>query len=142
MATELVLGPSFDNHIEAVGGAQAVLPPTPGRRGIAFHPNRPSSPGGNAHLVLQPASGPNDALPVNVHAFFVQPLSEVPPLAQRTPDWFFSGGGQNKAVKAHGFIPFHAGTTDEGGNFTVTAPGVTPSLQPYLIQTVLEYTKT
>ena len=60
--------------------------------------------------------------------FFYQPVQNVPPPDQRTPDWFF------KYADAHGLTPIYSEAP-----FSVTAQGLRPSLQPYFVQTGLEF---
>lgn len=129
MPSVMVLGPSFDNHIEPTP------PPTttgtaPGRRQFQFQPT-PTTPGGNVHLQVLPAANPNDSMPVNIYAFFVTPVSTVPPADQRTPDWFFKSGAANASV--------HSATIDKDGKVTIKVPGVKPSTQPYFVQTIMEH---
>ena len=127
-----VLGPSLDNVIEPVPATTTPDATTPGKRQIAFHPTTPTTPGGNVHLVLQPPLNPGDVLPINVYAFFHQPVEEVPAVADRTPDWFFKSGAKSGSV--------HISTADPTtGDFTVPVSGVQPSLKPYFVQTVLEF---
>jgi hypothetical protein len=129
MPTVMILGPSFDNHIEP-SAPPTTTAPTPGRRQFIFD-TPPTSPGGNVHLKLQPAASPSDAMPVNVYAFFVQPVESVPSADQRTADWFFKSGAPNSSI--------HAAAIAADGTLKLTVPGVKPSLQPYFVQTVLEF---
>ncbi len=129
MPNVMVLGPSFDNHVEPTA------PPTttgtaPGRRQFQFQ-DVPTSPGGNVHLQVLPAANPSDSMPINIYAFFVQPVASVPPPDQRTPDWFFKSGAPNASV--------HAATIDNDGKVTIKVPNVRPSAQPYFVQTILEH---
>lgn len=127
MASVFLLGPSLDDVIEPMPEVTVPGAVTPGRRRIAFA-QPPTAPGGNVNLTFLPPVAPGDAMPVNVYAFFCQPVQNVPAIDQRTPDWFF------KNADAHGFTPIK----DESP-FTVTAQGVRPSLQPYSVQAVLEF---
>lgn len=129
MASVMVLGPSFGNHIEPVTPAPA--PVVPGRRSYSFKAV-PTSPGGNVHLSLDPAVAAADALPINVYAFFVQPVSSVPVGEANIPDWYFASGSPNSSI--------HTGATAADGSLDLTVPNVKPSLQPYHVQVVLEYT--
>ena len=127
-----VLGPSLSNVIEPIPVVTPVAPIVPGRRTIAFHPTTPTTPGGNVHLQVQPPLTPSDVLPVNVYAFFHQPVAAVPTGTDLVPDWFFKNALVNGSI--------HIGAADAEGNLTVTVTGVKPSLQPYHVQTVLEFT--
>lgn len=127
MASVFVLGPFLDDVIEPMPQVTVPGAVTPGRRRITFA-EPPTAPGGNVNLTFLQADAPADAMPVNVYAFFCQPVQSVPALDQRTPDWFF------KNADAHGFTPIK----DES-RFTVTAQGVRPSLQPYFVQAVLVF---
>ena len=129
--TVFVLGPCLDNVIESGSHTIGVVQ-VAGRRGVRFQ-DTPTRPGGNVLLGLAPPLNPGDVKPLNVYAFFVQPVESVPAPADRTPDWFFKSGAP------HGFAPLNAGTVGEGDTFTVTVPGVKPSLQPYFVQVVIEY---
>lgn len=127
-----VLGPSLDGVIEPI---PATVPDAkvaaPGRRQVIFDAP-PTSPGGNVHLLLEPPLNPGDVLPLNVYAFFCPPSSNVPPPAERTPAWFFEkSGAPNGSI--------HVASADEDGKFTITVPGVKPSLEPYFVQTILEF---
>jgi hypothetical protein len=128
-----VLGPALDNVIEPV---PATVPDAvaPGRRQIAFD-TPPTSPGGRVNLTILPPVHPDDKIPLNVYAFFVQPVESVPAPADRTPDWFFKSGSP------HGFAPVSGGAVGPDGRFVVAAPGVQPSLQPYFVQTILEFVR-
>lgn len=126
-----VLGPSLDNVIEPVPATEPTTTATPGKRQIGFHPTTPTTPGGNVHLVLQPPLNPGDVLPINIYAFFHQPVEAVPALADRTPDWFFKSGAASGSI--------HIGAADSAGNLSVAVGGVKPSLQPYFVQTILEF---
>lgn len=125
--TVFILGPSLDNVIEpgthTIGVVQVA-----GRRGVGFQ-SPPTRPGGVVLLKLSPPMNPGDVRPLNVYSFFVQPAESVPAAADRTPDWFFKSGAPS------GFTPVAADTVD----FEVTVAGVKPSLQPYFVQTVLEF---
>src|SRR5208337_2664624 len=118
MASVFILGPSLDDVIEPMPQVTVPGAVTPGRRRIAFA-QPPTAPGGNVNLTF---------LPADVYAFFCQPVQGVPPLNQRTPDWFF------KNADAHGFPAIK-----DDSPFTVTVQGVRPSLQPYFVQTVFEF---
>lgn len=130
MATEFVLGPSTQ-HVEPE--PPAVAPSVgKGRRSVSLHPTTPTSPGGNVHFKIDPAVDPADKIPLNVYAFFVQPLESIPTGAALTCDWFFKSGAPSHSVRGSSADP----TTGEG---VITVPGVKPSLQPYHVQTVLEF---
>ena len=101
----------------------------PGKRGITFHPATPTQPGGKVNVVLG-AKGA-DADPTNVYAFFVQPISLVPTGVSLTSDWFFKSGSPSGSA--------HISTADSSGGMQISVPGVKPSLNPYHVQTVLEY---
>ena len=88
-------------------------------------------PGGTVNLVLQPPLHADDVLPINVYAFFYQPVESVPALADRTADFFFKSGAPSGSI--------HIGAADADGNLVISVPGVKPSLQPYFVQTVLEF---
>jgi hypothetical protein len=130
MSSVFVLGPSLDDGIEPEPVAVPDAPAVPGRRQIVFD-TPPTSPGGNVHLKLVPPAHPDDVLPINVYAFFVQPVASVPAPADRTPDWFFKSGAPSSSI--------HIVAADEAGAFTIAVAGVKPSLQPYFVQTVLEF---
>ena len=127
-----ILGPSLDNVIEPipVPTADPTAPSGPGRRQVSFR-DPSTAPGGNVNLQILPPLHPDDALPINVYAFFVQPVSGVPAPADRTPDWFFRSGAPNSSL--------HIGAADADGAFTIGVPGVEPSLDPYFVQVVLEF---
>ncbi len=131
MPKVFILGPHLDHVIEP----EPVPIPSPllvpGRRQVRFDAP-PTTPGGNVHLVLEPPLHPEDKLPVNIYAFFVQPVESVPPPEQRTPEWFFKSGAPSGSI--------HVEAADEDGKFQVVVPGVKPSLQPYFVQTILEFT--
>ena len=126
-----ILGPSLDNVIEPVPVTDPTPAVQPGKRSIGFHPTTPTVPGGTVNLVLQPPLHPDDVLPINVYAFFHQPVESVPAPADRTPDFFFKSGAASGSI--------HIGAADAAGNLVVSVPGVKPSLQPYFVQTVLEF---
>jgi hypothetical protein len=134
MATEMVLGPSLDNVIEPMPGTTPTVAPVTGRRGIQFHPTKPTQPGGIVNIQHLPAVSPSDVLPTNVHVFFTQPVSSVPAADVRTPDWFFKNSGSKSASR-------RSIEADADGNLAITVPNVAPSLQPYHVQTVLEFQK-
>jgi hypothetical protein len=130
MASEFVLGPSMEAY-EPMPGTTPTVAPVAGRRGIKFHPTTPTQPGGIVNVQHLPATAPTDVLPTNVYAYFVQPISSVPPAETRTADWFMKSGapsGSRRSVEA-----------DPSGNLSITVPNVKPSLQPYHVQTILEY---
>lgn len=129
MATEMVLGPSLSNVFEPIPG-MGPPPPVAGRRGIQFQASA-TTPGGRVNVQFLPAVLPNDALPLNVYAFFVQPVSSVPVGAALAPAWFFSSGAPSSSAQS--------ASRDPNDNLTVVVPNVAPSLQPYFVQTVLEY---
>ena len=126
-----VLGPSLDNVIEPVPIVDPTPIAQPGKRQIGFHPTTPTVPGGTVNLVLQPPLHSDDVLPINVYAFFHQPVESVPALADRTADFFFKSGAPSGSI--------HIGAADADGNLVISVPGVKPSLQPYFVQTVLEF---
>jgi hypothetical protein len=129
VASVFVLGPSLDSVYEPFPAA-APAPPTPGRRTIRFQPT-PTSPGGRANLLVETAAAPSDQMPINIYVFFHQPISAVPEAAQRTADWFFKSGAPNSSI--------HVGAIGPDGLFSVAVPGVKPSLDPYFVQSVLEF---
>jgi hypothetical protein len=126
----MVLGPSLDKVIEPLPDVSPSVAAAPGRRQIAFN-DPPTDPGGVVRLKIMPPLHPEDVLPINVYAFFVQPVASVPPQEQRTPDWFFKSGSPSGSI--------HVTAADENGEFEVVAAGVKPSLDPYFVQTVLEF---
>lgn len=126
-----VLGPSIGGVIEPFPTTIAAIS-VAGRRAMALHPTKPTEPGGKVNLQIQPPLNPGDILPVNVYAFFHQPVESVPTGAALTPDFFFKGGAPSGSV--------HIGAADADGNLQVVAAGVKPSLKPYFVQTVLEFT--
>lgn len=125
-----VLGPSLGNVYER-GALDISVAQVAGRRGISFQ-DIPTKPGGNVCVKLNPPLNPGDTLPLNVYAFFVQPVSSVPVGDGLTTDWFFKSGSPSGSI--------HVGAADPNGCLVVAVPGVQPSLQPYFVQTVLEYT--
>lgn len=130
-STVLILGPSLDNVIEPFPDAIPAVAAVAGKRSIAF--DEPATvPGGTVRLTLQPAADPADVLPMHVYAIFLQPVESVPAAADRTPEWFF---------KAPGALLLATDLTgvDAAGKFTITVPGVKPSLSPYFVQTILEF---
>jgi len=129
--TILVLGPCLDNVIEPFPLAEAgVNLPFIGRRQILFA-TMPTTPGGNVHLVIQPPLVATDVLPINVYAFFVQPVASIPPVAERTPEWFFKSGSPSASI--------HIGAALADGSLTLNVPNVKPSLEPHFVQTVFEF---
>ena len=123
-----VLGPFIDGVIEPDPSTSA--PVIPGRQQIVFD-DPPTLPGGKVFLKLVPPAKPDDIPPINVYAFHV-PQPTVPvAAADRTPDWFFKSGAPSGST--------HVGTADADGKFQVEVPGVKPSLVPYHVQTVIEY---
>ena len=127
-----VLGPSLDNVIEPFPATVPVTAPAAGKRQIGFDPATPTSPGGIVNLILQPPLDPDDVLPINVYAFFVQPIESVPAIGDRTPNFFFKSGAASGSI--------HVGAADADGKLVVAVAGVKPSLQPYFVQTILEFT--
>jgi hypothetical protein len=123
-----VLGPSLDDVIEPEPVAVPDAPAVPGRRQIVFD-TPPPTPGGNVHLRLVPPAHPDDVLPINVYASFVQPVTSVPVPADHTPDWSFKSGAPSSSI--------HIGAADETGAFT--AARVTPGLRPDFVPNVLEF---
>lgn len=128
-STIFILGPSLDNVIEPGLSGIAVVQ-VAGKRGVVFQ-DPPTKPGGNVYVKLAPPLNPGDVLPVNVYAFFVQPVASVPLPADRTPDWFFKSGAPSGSI--------HVGAADSDGSLLVTVAGAKPSLQPYFVQIVNEY---
>ena len=128
--TYFVLGPSLE-VFEPLPVAPAPVSPE-GHRTVKFR-EPPTTPGGNVHIEFEPAVSPDDKMPVNIYAFFVQPLDSVPPLESRSPDWFFQSGAPNASI--------HSGAADGNGWLDFTVPGVKPSLQPFHCQIVLEFQK-
>lgn len=131
VASVFILGPSLGDVIEPFPVAAPTAVETPGRRQISF--DTPATiPGGRVQLQLLPPLAPGDVLPLNIYAFFVQPAASVPTDATKTPDWFFKSGAPSGSI--------HAGAADTAtGKFTITVAGVKPSLEPYHVQTVLEF---
>jgi hypothetical protein len=129
MASVFVLGPSLDNVIEPVP-IEPTVAAVPGRREISFN-DPATTPGGIVRLKILPPLHPDDVLPINVYAFFVQPVATVPPPEIRTPEWFFSSGAPSGSI--------HVTAADENGAFAINVAGVKPSLDPYFVQTVIEY---
>lgn len=128
-----VLGPCLDSVIEpfpVVVDDPTGVTTSPGRRQITFR-DPATVPGGIAQLQILPPVDPADVLPINVYAFFVQPIESVPALADRTPDWFFKSGAPSGSI--------HIGAAGEDGAFDVTVPGVKPSLAGYFVQIVVEF---
>lgn len=129
MPSIFVLGPSLDSVIEPVE-VEPLKKAERGRRQISFR-DPATRPGGNVDLQILPPLAPDDLVPINIYAFYVSPVESVPPLAERTPDWFFKSGAPSGSI--------HVGAADENGAFTISVPGVKPSLNPYLVATVLEF---
>lgn len=126
-----ILGPALSSVFEPMPiPIDPNAPGLPGRRQVSFR-DPATTPGGNVNLQLLPPATPEDVLPINVYAFFVQPISSVPDAEARTPDWFFKSGAASGSI--------HIGAADANGAFTVTAQGVKPSLDPYFVQVVLEF---
>src|SRR4051812_47915748 len=109
MPPVFILGPSLDNVIEP-GVSGIAVAQVAGRRGVVFG-DPPTKPGGNVFLRLTPPLNPGDVLPINVYAFFVQPVAAVPAPADRTPDWFFKSGAPSGSI--------HVGSADADGNLAV-----------------------
>lgn len=128
--TYFVLGPSLE--VTEPFPSEPALAAPPGHRMVRFR-DPATTPGGNVHVELEPAASPDDKIPVNIYAFFVQPVSSVPPIESRTPDWFFQSGAPNASN--------HIGAATESGAIDIAVPGVKPSLQPYLVQLIAEYQK-
>lgn len=124
-----VLGPSLDHVIEPGLSGIAVVQ-VAGKRGVTFQ-DPPTKPGGKVLLKLSPFLNPGDVSPLNVYAFFVQPVESVPAPADRTPEWFLKSGAPSGSI--------HVGAADADGLISLTVAGVKPSLSPYFVQTVLEY---
>ena len=125
-----VLGPSIDNAIEPFPVVTPEAPQATGRREIAFD-SQPTSPGGTVNLVLKPPLQPDDVLPINVYAFFFQPVESVPAPSDRTTDFFFKSGAPSGSI--------HIGAADADGKLNIKVSGVKPSLQPYFVQSILEF---
>jgi len=132
--TVLVLGPSFDNHMEPMPVDVTSPSPVagPGRRQLTFQ-DTPTSPGGHVHLALLPPVHPEDAMPIVVYAFACHEDfgPKVPDQPDRKPEWFFTSGHPSSSARI--------GEADEKGQFTITIPNVKPSLKPHFIQTVVEF---
>jgi hypothetical protein len=126
-----ILGPALDNVIEPVA-VEPIVAAEQGRRQVSFR-DPATAPGGNVNLQILPPLKPDDLVPINVYAFYVQPADSVPAPADRTPDWFFKSGAPSGSI--------HVGAADQDGAFTIAVSGVKPSLQPYFVQTVLEFSK-
>lgn len=124
-----ILGPSLSSVFEPMPDAPTPVA-LPGRRQVSFR-DPATTPGGNVNLQVLPPVAPEDVLPINVYAFFVQPISSVPDAETRTPEWFFASGAASGSI--------HIGAADANGAFTVTAQGVKPSLDAYFVQIVLEF---
>lgn len=129
MPTKFLLGPSLDNVIEP-GLSGVAVAQVAGLRSVLFD-TVPTKPGGQVFVRLQPPLNPGDVMPVNVYAFFVQPVSSVPALADRTTDFFFKSGAPSQSI--------HSGAADATGLISLTVAGVKPSLNPYFVQIILEY---
>ena len=127
--TILILGPSFDNHMEPIVPPAA---PTVGRRQLTFQ-DTPTSPGGQCHLQLLPPLHPDDMNPATIYVCFAHPDfgPAVPNQPDRTPEWFMKSG--------HPMSSARFGEFDEKGMLTVKVPNVQPSLKPHLCQTILEF---
>lgn len=125
-ASIFVLGPFIENVTEPF--PLPVVATAAGRRQLGLQVP-PTTPGGNVHLVLLPPLDPGDVLPLNVYAFFVQ-LNDGD-LIPTDPDWYFKSGAPSGSI--------HIGAADADGRFTVAVTGVKPSLQPYFVQTILEF---
>lgn len=127
--TVFVLGPALDSVIEPIA-VEPLKKAEKGQRQISFR-DPATRPGGNVDLQILPPLNPDDVLPLNVYAFYVQPAESVPAPDKRTPDWFFKSGAPSGSI--------HVGAADSDGAFTIAVPGVKPSLQPYFVATVLEF---
>lgn len=124
MGSSYALGPSISGVMET---SQAVPPPA-GKRQVAT--DDPAwLPGGRVFLKLVPKADA-DQEAKNVYAFYV-PESSKPTGSDLTYTWFF------KNCKLNASIPI--GSADANGKLAITVPGVTPSLTPYFVQTVVEY---
>lgn len=132
MPSVFILGPSLENVIEPLTDSVVAVPKEIGRRQITFR-DPATAPGGIVNLQVLPPLNPDDALPLNIYCFYVQPAESVPAPADRTPDWFFKSKSPSGSV--------HVGAADADGAFSITVAGVKPSLQPYFVQTVLEFSK-
>lgn len=129
--TVMVLGPFLDGVIEPFPDASVAVPAVAGQRQISFR-TPATTPGGIVNLQILPPVTPQDIIPLNIYAFFVTPVASVPAPADRTPGWFFKSGAPNGSI--------HAGSADPTtGAFQVVVAGVKPSLDPYFVQTVLEF---
>ncbi|SIO37539.1 hypothetical protein SAMN05444166_4199 [Singulisphaera sp. GP187] len=125
-----VLGPYLTNVFEPFPVAIPDVPATPGRRQVVFG-SPATEPGGTVNLVLLSPINPGDVPPTNVYAFYVQPADSVPAESERTHQWFFKSKAPSGSV--------HVNAADEDGKFAASVPGVKPSLDPYFVQLVLEY---
>ena len=127
-----VLGPSLDAVYEPFPvPVEPALPGVPHRRELSFQ-DAATSPGGIVNHQLLPPAYDDDVIPINAYAFFVpkatRALAGEGPL---TPDFFFKSGAPVGSV--------HLGAADQSGSFSIAVPGVKPSLDPYLVQIVLEF---
>jgi len=124
-----ILGPAIENVFER-GSLGVAVVQVAGRRSVSFQ-DVPTKPGGNVFVKLNPPLNPGDVLPLNVYAFFVQPVSAVPAPAERTADWFLKSGAPSGSI--------HVGAADADGLMSINVTGVKPSLDPYFVQVILEY---
>lgn len=124
-----VLGPA----IESVTEPEPTTAPGPGvgRIGMKFADTNPTQPGGIVNFSLLQPAATTDIRPVHVHAFYTNPPEKVPPIAQRTAEWFMSSGSPTASVE----IP--QPPADASGAFSITVPGVVPGI--HHVQTILEY---
>lgn len=124
-----VLGPAIESVTEPEAAATAG--PGVGRIGMKFDDTNPTQPGGIVNFQLLPAAAPTDVRPQHVHAFYTTPVSKVPDIASRTPEWFLSSGSPT------GSFAVPQPPLDASGTFQITVPGVVPGI--HHVQTVLEY---
>lgn len=131
MGSVMILGPSLDNVIEPVA-VEPLKKAERGRRQISFR-DPATTPGGIVNLQILPPLNPDDLIPINLYVFYVSPVSSVPPPAERTPEWFFKSGAPSGSI--------HVDAANPQGEITVAVPGVKPSLDPYFVQVVIEFSR-
>jgi hypothetical protein len=127
-----VLGVWIDNVIETAPQAA----PPPGRQRIDWAGIPAWTPGGNLFLKILPKQSDSDIEPTNVYAFYL-PQDRVPPLSERTTNFFFGLANQTDIPNFSASV--HAATADANGNLHLNVPGVLPSLTGYFVQTIIEY---
>jgi hypothetical protein len=126
-----VLGPAIESVVEPEPAVEPVPGPGVGRIGVKFSDANPTQPGGIVNVELLPAANPTDVRPEHVHAIYTTPPDKVPPVAQRTPEWFMGSGSPL------GSVPIPQPPLDASGTHTITVAGVVPGI--HHVQTVLEY---